>query len=305
MVRIFLVLLLLSSLMISACGGMGGTQEKIAVLDWEKAVAEHPLQSKLKQGDAVLKDLLQRRKTQEEMAKAQLASLDKLRGLKKISQQTYLSADFNTRMFSAQQRENVKLQKFYAQADAEGEQLISERRQEIEDTYRLKLFNLRMKLESVKMWPEERQRTEAELTESRRERDDKLTALQVEKEAYLKKKMAPYMQQMRGRMDDEAARLQGEIAEKVKDADDKYADMLEPASPALKNALSIMDREIEKQQTKNDELKKQIDGDIESAVMDLVKQRGYTIVFNKFKANVRADDITDEVIRGLAKKQNK
>lgn len=303
--RIFLALLLLGSLIVSACGGINSSQEKIAVVNWEQAAAAHPLQGKLKQGEAILKDLLQKRKAQEELARAQLSSLDRLRSLKKVSEKTYLTADFNTRMVGKQARENVKLQKFYAEADAEAEQLVAERRQEVEDTYRLKIFNLRMRLESVKMRPENRKVTEEELTAARAMREAELNLLQAEKDAYIQKKMEPHIKEMHKNMDAEAARLQAEIQEKMQQSEGKYADMFKEASPALSNALNIMDREIEKQQNKNEALKKQITEDIEASVMDLVKENGYTIVFNNFKVNIKADDITDKVINLLAKKHNK
>ena len=41
--------------------------------------------------------------------------------------------------------------------------------------------------------------------------------------------------------------------------------------------------------------------DIESKVAYLAKERGYTIVFNKVKVNVKADDITKEVVSELKK----
>lgn len=305
MKRILLALLLLSSLIVAACGSIHSSQEKIAVLHWEKAAAAHPLQSRLEQGEAILKDLLQKRKAQEELAKAQLSSLDRLRSLKKVSEKTYLTADFNTRMVGKQARENVKLQKLYAEADTEAEQLIAERKQEVESTYRLKIFNLRMRLESVKMRPEDRKVTETELSAARMMRESELNLLQAEKEAYIRQKMEPHIKEMHQNMASEAARLQAEMQGKMQQSEGKYADMFKEASPALSNALNIMDREIEKQQNKNDALKKQIKEDIEASVMELVKANGYTIVFNDFKANVQADDITDKVIALLAKKQNK
>ena len=77
--------------------------------------------------------------------------------------------------------------------------------------------------------------------------------------------------------------------------------MLSVAPQALNNALSIMDREIDKQQEKNEQLQKQINSDIESQAVRLAHERGYSIVFNKFKVNLKADDITDTVIQALKK----
>jgi hypothetical protein len=40
---------------------------------------------------------------------------------------------------------------------------------------------------------------------------------------------------------------------------------------------------------------------MESIVLKLAKERGYSIVFHKYRANISADDITGDVISGLKK----
>ena len=66
----------------------------------------------------------------------------------------------------------------------------------------------------------------------------------------------------------------------------QYDKMMAAAPEALANALAVMDREIDKQQDKNNTLKKNINSDIEGLAIKLAKERGYTIVFNTYKANV-------------------
>ena len=58
---------------------------------------------------------------------------------------------------------------------------------------------------------------------------------------------------------------------------------------------------MDKQQEKNDKLRKKINNDIESSAFKLAHERGYTIVFNKYKVNLKADDITDAVVQELKK----
>jgi hypothetical protein len=41
--------------------------------------------------------------------------------------------------------------------------------------------------------------------------------------------------------------------------------------------------------------------EMESVVIKLAKERGYSIVFHKSRSNVSADDITGDVIAGLKK----
>ena len=303
--KVIFVVLLISSLLAAACGSVNTTGEKIAVADWKKAVAGHPQYKKLQQGEAIVQDLVKKRKAQEEMAKQQLSSLDKLRELKKVSEVTYWDADFNTRMVGAQARENVKLQKFMAQTEKEAEELVAERKREVESSYQLKMFNLRMRLESVKMKPDERKIVENELTAARNAREAELAELNSEKAAYIEKKLAPYAKQMQQRMGQEADRLRQNAAAVMQASEGKYDDMLQKAPSALQNALSIMDREIDKQQEKNAALEKEINQDIENVVMRLVDKNGYTIVFNTVKVNLTADDITDKIISELQKERNK
>lgn len=303
--KVIFVVLLISSLLAAACGSVNTTGERIAVADWKKAVAGHPQYKKLQQGEAIVQDLVKKRKAQEEMAKQQLSSLDKLRELKKVSEVTYWDADFNTRMVGAQARENVKLQKFIAQTEKEAEELVAERKREVESSYQLKMFNLRMRLESVKMKPDERKIVENELTAARNAREAELAELNSEKAAYIEKKLAPYAKQMQQRMGKEADRLRQNAAAVMQASEGKYDDMLQKAPSALQNALSIMDREIDKQQEKNAALEKEINQDIENVVMRLVDKNGYTIVFNTVKVNLTADDITDKIISELQKEKNK
>lgn len=303
--KVIFVVLLISSLLAAACGSVNTTGEKIAVADWKKAVAGHPQYKKLQQGEAIVQDLVKKRKAQEEMAKQQLSSLDKLRELKKVSEVTYWDADFNTRMVGAQARENVKLQKFMVQTEKEAEELVAERKREVESSYQLKMFNLRMRLESVKMKPDERKIVENELTAARNAREAELAELNSEKAAYIEKKLAPYAKQMQQRMGQEADRLRQNAAAVMQASEGQYDDMLQKAPSALQNALSIMDREIDKQQEKNAALEKEINQDIENVVIRLVDKNGYTIVFNTVKANLTADDITDKIISELQKEKNK
>lgn len=293
-----------AALLISACStNIHGQQEKIAVINWEQAVSAHPDYVKLTQGEKVLADLVSKRKGQEELAKAQLGSLNKLRSLRHLSQQSFLDADFNTQMVALREKEQVKLQKYVAGVEAEINKELAPRTKEIEDSYQLQIFNLRAVLESVKMKPDERKAVEEQLAQVQHERGQKIAELSAEKKKLLEAKVGPYKAEQQARMRVEAERLHNKMGAELAAPDERDKEMLGSAPTALKNALSIMDREIEKQQQKNDELKKQINKDIESQAVRLAHERGYTIVFNKFKVNLKAEDITDAIVQALKKKK--
>lgn len=290
-----------AALLISACStNVRGPQEKIAVINWEQAVSAHPQYAKLEQGEKILQDLLNKRKGQEELAKAQLSSLNKLRSLRQLSQQSFMEADFNTRMVEQREIENAKLQKFAAQAEAEADAQLAERKKNIEEAYKLKLFNLRAILEAVKMKPDERQAVEKQLQELQKERGAQIAELQAEKRL-VDAKVLPYKAEAEQRMRDMAQQQHAQAMQQLKSPEERDKEMLDAAPKALNNALSIIDREIDKQQEKNDSLKKQINQDIESQAVKLAHERGYTIVFNKFRVNMKAEDITAAIIKALKK----
>lgn len=291
-----------AALLISACStNVRGPQEKIAVINWEQAVSAHPQYAKLEQGEKILQDLLNKRKGQEELAKAQLSSLNKLRSLRQLSQQSFMEADFNTRMVEQREIENAKLQKFVAQAEAEADAQLAGRKKNIEEAYKLKLFNLRAILEAVKMKPDERRAVEKQLQELQKERGAQIAELQAEKRCLVDAKVLPYKAEAEQRMRDMAQQQHAQAMQQLKSPEERDKEMLDAAPKALNNALSIIDREIDKQQEKNDSLKKQINQDIESQAVKLAHERGYTIVFNKFRVNMKAEDITAAIIKALKK----
>lgn len=291
-----------AALLISACStNVRGPQEKIAVINWEQVVSAHPQYAKLEQGEKILQDLLNKRKGQEELAKAQLSSLNKLRSLRQLSQQSFMEADFNTRMVEQREIENAKLQKFVAQAEAEADNQLAERKKNVEEAYKLKIFNLRAILETVKMKPDERQAVEKQLQELQKERGAQIAELQAEKRRLVDAKVLPYKAEAEQRMRDMAQQQHAQAMQQLKSPEERDKEMLDAAPKALNNALSIIDREIDKQQEKNDSLKKQINQDIESQAVKLAHERGYTIVFNKFRVNMKAEDITAAIIKALKK----
>ncbi len=292
--------MLAAALLISACNAnIHGQQDRIAVINWEQAVKAHQQYSKLEQGEKVVQDLLNKRKSQQELAKAQLSSLNRLRSLRQISQQSFMDADFNTRMAEQREVENARLQQFVAEAEADADTQLAGRKKEVEDAYQLKIFNLRALLGTVKMKPLERQAVEEQLKSVQQERGARIAELQEQKRRLVDAKVVPYKAQAEERMRQEAEKYHALALERLKAPDERDKELLEAAPKALDNALSVMDREIDKQQEKNEGLKKQINQDIESQALKLARERGYTIIFNQFKANIKADDITDSVIKAL------
>ena len=299
-----LSLIVAGVLLISACGMAPKAPvgpDKIAVVDWQRAERSHPAYKKLEQGEKILKDLQERRKSQEDLAKAQLGSLAKLRTLRKLSEAGYWQADFSTRMVELRERENKQLQDYTAQVEAKVDEELAPRKKAIEDSYQLEIFNLRALLESVKMRHSEREAVEAKLKDAQHKRGRQIMALQAEKQQLMEAELAPYREAMQQRMAQAAAEYHKDILQQREGKDKREQEMLGAAPKALHNALAIMDREIDKQKEKNDRLQKQIHSDISSQAARLAHEKGYSVIFKKYKVNVSAADITSQVVENLPK----
>ena len=296
-------LLVASALLIAACGGAprSNNPERIAIVDWQRAMRSHPEYKRLEQGTKILKDLQEKRKAQEHLARTQLGSLDKLRSLRKLSEASYWQADFNTRMVEMRERENIKYRKYASQVEAEVDKELAPRKKAIEDSHQMEIFNLRARLEAVKMRVSERKAVEEKLSEAQHERGRQVMALQAEKQGMMEAKLAPYREAMQQRMAQAAAEYHKDILQQREGKDKREQEMLSAAPKALHNALAIMDREIDKQKEKNDRLQKQIHSDISSQAARLAHEKGYSVIFKKYKVNVSAADITSQVVENLPK----
>lgn len=95
--------------------------------------------------------------------------------------------------------------------------------------------------------------------------------------------------------------LRSELHGKLRDDIAKDDKDLQQGPEAFSKVLAVIDGRLDKIKEGNDKIASEISHDIESRVTRLAKERGYTIVFNKVKVNVKADDITAEVIKELKK----
>ena len=139
------------------------------------------------------------------------------------------------------------------------------------------------------------------LQELQKERGAQIAELQAEKRRLVDAKVLPYKAEAEQRIRDMAQQQHAQAIQQLKSPEERDKEMLDASPKAFNIALSIIDREIDKQQEKNDSLKKQINQDIESQAVKLAHERGYTIVFNKFRVNMKAEDITAAIIKALKK----
>ena len=286
------------ALMLSACSKTG-SGEKIAVVHWDKVLQEHPQYARLQKLKDEYKLLLDKRREQEIIGKTQMSSLAKLYQLKRNSKQNFLSADFFARMTEKQAAEQEKLKQLSEQFADQVDKELAEEEKKLEEHYKLRLFNLRLKLDTVRMVPEQRSKLEAELKAARADRDRDRMLLIQHKMGLVNQRMQPHVDAMRQRLDAYARQLQSQMMEEMKKGTDNP--LLQKVPGALKELLGTIDGELDKRQQSIETLETSIKKDTESIIIKLAKERGYSIIFHKYRTNVSADDVTGDVISGLKK----
>ncbi len=230
-----------------------------------------------------------------------MSNLAKLYQLKQNSRQSFLSADFMTRMMEKQTAEQEKLKQLSNQIADEIDRELAEEEKKLNEHYRLRLFNLRLKLDTVRMVPEERKKVEAELKAVQAERDSDRMLLMQHKFGLVNQRMEPHVKAMQQRLDAYARQLQTQMRAEMKKDSGKDDVALQKVPAALKELLGTVDEELDKQQQAIETMETAIKKDMESVVAKLAKERGYSVVFHKYRTNVSADDITEDVIAWLKK----
>lgn len=292
-------IILIVVLLTAACGHDPGGKDKIAVIDWDKAFSVHPKQTVLKQGEAELQKLLRYREEQAEIAKTQIAGLTRLQQLKQNSKANFMDAGFQTQMYAAEAKERKKLLDAYDAAVKEADAALAEQEKELEDAYQLKILNFRLRLEAIKMRPAEREVVQNELNQVQSEREQQRQQILAAKNKIIGAKMEPLVVETQARLKQHAEQLQQEMQGDMSGVLSKDQSDLAKVPEALTKAMAAIDKQADKLQESNEKLRAGIRNDIESNVIKLAHERQYTIVFHSVKVNIKADDITDDVVKAL------
>lgn len=292
-------IILIVVLLTAACGHDPGGKDKIAVIDWDKAFSAHPKQTVLKQGEAELQKLLRYREEQAEIAKTQIAGLTRLQQLKQNSKANFMDAGFQTQMYAAEAKERKKLLDAYDAAVKEADAALAEQEKELEDAYQLKILNFRLRLEAIKMRPAEREVVQNELNQVQSEREQQRQQILAAKNKIIGAKMEPLVIETQARLKQHAEQLQQEMQGDMSGVLSKDQSDLAKVPEALTKAMAAIDKQADKLQESNEKLRAGIRNDIESNVIKLAHERQYTIVFHSVKVNIKADDITDDVVKAL------
>ena len=169
----------LGTFCVSACGSIQNNKNKVVQIDDKKVVA----------------------------SEIKAETLTKLQELKKQSKETYLLANDNARMIELREKEMAQLKSYRLQIEQEAELQTAASKKQIEEEYQLRLFNLRMQLESIKMSSKNRESLLSEMKELQLDRASKLAIIEKEKQDYVDVKIKAYEAEMQQRLDVAAEKL--------------------------------------------------------------------------------------------------
>ncbi len=178
--KILLIMILIGTFCVSACGREKQADIRVGVV---RKVQDQAETAKLSEYEI-----------RQKIADTKQQSTEKLAELRKQSVENYRKAGLNTHIVERREREKAELRALRVQVETQAEEKFAAHKQTLEETYQLKLFNMRMQLESLRMRPKERDKLEQEIIAVRRERELKLQVLEMEKHAYIEEQLRADMQ---------------------------------------------------------------------------------------------------------------
>lgn len=295
-----LICLLVACLMVTAgCaslknGLLSREVPRFAVVDWDRLVKQHPKYKVWQKQKTDLETAKALRERQLKDGHQQLAILGKMRSLAGKGRDRFRSAQLAAKIAEKEAQEQDLLQKKAESLDAAAESYVQKDREDVETRFRIPLFIVRLKLGSIKMSEASQNallQEEQELLDKRREA---IEAIEEKKAAWIKEQMASDISESRARMDAFQQSLTVDLVKEETGLDLTKKEQ-QPGQKELDTLIASMDTQIQRQDAETQKLREEIDSDILSAIKKINLTRKYTLVFRNPRANISADDITDDV----------
>ena len=293
-------IILVVSLLVSACGTFPkNASDQIAVIDWQKASSVHPHYEALQKAKADLETAVKFRNEQAEHGKRQIALLNKLVEIKQSGKQSFMTVDFVTRMAEREALEQEKLASGLKAASQAADEIVAPEQERILEAYQLPILNLRLKLENVKLTPEERAVLEQELAATLNKQYGELSSIEKHRQAIIREKLAAQKGESTENMLAYAAELKttmsGERLTMAKTDEEK----LGQGPKELSKLIASLDKQIAIKQKNYDRLRSEIDADVQSALLKVLNGRKDILVVKKPLVNLTAVDLTEKVCTEL------
>lgn len=269
--------------------------QKVAFVNYEELVEAHPLFAQYKAAEQAVTEGENYRQAQVQLAQKQMMMLNQVANNTGVAMQVSLNTEFVTKMTELETKENQALMLQAQKFDTELTKEMKEQYQAIEEKYKNPLFNLHVKLETLKLKDYEKDSLMSQLAELQQARANEMNKLNAIKEQVIDKKMQNARQEAAERLDKKAQELRAELQAKEKQEEKNLVDKISPLSPEFDKNIAEIDKDISLKNAKAENFYKQITNDIMSQAMKISKIKNYSIVLKEIKVNVDAADITAEI----------
>ena len=298
----WLSLLLTGLLLLTGCGFSRGKlpfqqeRPRFAVVDWDRLVEQHPKYKEWKRQKEQLETARWLRDRQRENGQQQLDLLKKMKQVRGAGKGQFQSAQWSAKVAEKRAQEQDRLRKKREALEGEAEERVKADRDAVEEKYRIPLFNLRLKLGSVKMTDAAQKALLQEQQELLDKRQKDRAEVEAEKEQWLQQQLAADLAASQARLQAFSKELAGQVVQEETGIPlPGKGPRNQEGQAELDKLIQSMDQQIQKQEDKEKQLREEIDSDILSAIEKVNLSRKYTLVFRNPRANISADDITDEV----------
>ena len=295
-------IILVVSLLVSACGSLpGNPSDQIAVIDWQKASSVHPRYETLQKAKADLEAAVKFRNEQAEQGKRQILLLNKLVEIKQSGKQSFLAADYATRLAEKEAQERAKLISEAKDASQAADEIVAPDQAKVLEAYQLPILNLRLKLENVKLSPEERAALEQDLAVLLNKQYSELAMIEKKRQSIISERLAAKkdvsLENMRAYAAELKTAMSGEHLAMTKSDEAK----LGQGPKELAKLMASLDKQVEIKQKSYELLRKEIDADVQSALLKVLNGRKDILVVKKPLVNLTAVDLTEKVCTELKK----
>ena len=295
-------IILVVSLLVSACGSLpGNPSDQIAVIDWQQASSVHPRYEALQKAKADLEAAVKFRNEQAEQGKRQIVLLNKLVEIKQSGKQSFLAADYATRLAEKEAQERAKLASEAKDASQAADEIVAPDQAKVLEAYQLPILNLRLKLENVKLSPEERAALEQDLAVLLNKQYSELAMIEKKRQSIISERLAAKkdvsLENMRAYAAELKTAMSGEHLAMTKSDEAK----LGQGPKELAKLMASLDRQVEIKQKSYELLRKEIDADVQSALLKVLNGRKDILVVKKPLVNLTAVDLTEKVCTELKK----
>lgn len=295
-------IILVVSLLVSACGSLpGNPSDQIAVIDWQQASSVHPRYEALQKAKADLEAAVKFRNEQAEQGKRQILLLNKLVEIKQSGKQSFLAADYATRLAEKEAQERAKLASEAKDASQAADEIVAPDQAKVLEAYQLPILNLRLKLENVKLSPEERAALEQDLAVLLNKQYSELAMIEKKRQSIISERLAAKkdvsLENMRAYAAELKTAMSGEHLAMTKSDEAK----LGQGPKELAQLMASLDRQVEIKQKSYELLRKEIDADVQSALLKVLNGRKDILVVKKPLVNLTAVDLTEKVCTELKK----